>query len=533
MNLVIFIPLLVVYLIIMSGLAYYGYRKTNTEADYLIAGGNINPVVMALSYGATFISTSSLIGFGGVSATFGFGLLWLAFLNIVLGVFVAFAVFGTRIRRLSKELNVFTFPSLLGEKYNSRFITVFSGLMIFVFMPAYTSIVLIGGGRFIEKTLGINFNVGLLVIALIVGIYVVSGGIKAVMYTDAFAALMMLFMMAMFLFMIYQSVGGVSVGHSALTAMQDLVPEALLEQGHNGWTAMPDFGSPLWWTLVSTLIMGVGIGVLAQPQLAMRAMTVKDDRSLYRSVLVGGIFIFFMTGAIYMIGPLSNVYFYNTQGELALAVAGGNPDTVVPILIANMMPDWFVYLFTLTALSAVLSTVSSLIHVQASSFSEDILKKMGVTSFFGNKTELTRIGVIIGIIAAIVLAYVLPGGVIARATAFWFGICAAGFLPVLIGALFWDKGTAKAANASVVVGFTVSIVGFIFLHEKEAAAFGISKVLFGKSTLLGYPMTHVDPLFYALPLSAIVFIVVSLVTGRDKQVEQHDDVGLDHDIASK
>ena len=39
---------------------------------------------------------------------------------------------------------------------------------------------------------------------------------------------------------------------------------------------MPEFGSPLWWTLVSTLIMGVGIGVLAQPQLAMRAMTVTD-----------------------------------------------------------------------------------------------------------------------------------------------------------------------------------------------------------------------------------------------------------------
>lgn len=470
MNLALLIPIVVVYFIIMTGLAYYGYKKTNSESDYLIAGGNINPAVMALSYGATFISTSSLIGFGGVSASYGFGLLWLAFLNIALGVFVAFAIFGTRIRKLSKELNVFTFPSLLGERYQSKFITVFSGVMIFVFMPAYTSIVLVGGGRFLEETFGINFNVGLLVLAIIVGLYVISGGLKAVMYTDAFAAVVMLFMMIIFLFMTYQAVGGVTAGHSALTAIKDLVPSNLVEQGHQGWTSMPEFGSPMWWTLVSTLIMGVGVGVLAQPQLAMRAMTVKDNRSLYRAVLVGGVFIFFMTGAIYMIGPLSNVFFQNTEGELALSVAGGNVDLVIPILISKMMPDWFVYLFTLTALSAVLSTVSSLIHVQAASFSEDIFKKIGITSVFGGKISLARFGVIIGVIAAVILAYLLPGGVIARATAFWFGICAAGFLPVLVGALFFKKGTRAGANTSVVIGFGASIFGFLFLHKKEATA---------------------------------------------------------------
>lgn len=242
MNLALLIPIVVVYFIIMTGLAYYGYKKTNSESDYLIAGGNINPAVMALSYGATFISTSSLIGFGGVSASYGFGLLWLAFLNIALGVFVAFAIFGTRIRKLSKELNVFTFPSLLGERYQSKFITVFSGVMIFVFMPAYTSIVLVGGGRFLEETFGINFNVGLLVLAIIVGLYVISGGLKAVMYTDAFAAVVMLFMMIIFLFMTYQAVGGVTAGHSALTAIKDLVPSNLVEQGHQGWTSMPEFG---------------------------------------------------------------------------------------------------------------------------------------------------------------------------------------------------------------------------------------------------------------------------------------------------
>ncbi|MGF7086391.1 Na+/proline symporter [Kroppenstedtia sanguinis] len=175
MNLTVLISIILVYFAIMSGLAYYGYKQTQTEADYLLAGRNVHPVVMSLSYGATFISTSSLIGFGGVASQYGFSLLWLAFLNIVLGIFVAFAVLGTRIRKLSADLNAYTFSSFLGKRYDSTSITVFSGAMIFLFMPAYTSIVLIGGGRFLQETLGIDFNIALLVLAIIVGFYVFSG----------------------------------------------------------------------------------------------------------------------------------------------------------------------------------------------------------------------------------------------------------------------------------------------------------------------------------------------------------------------
>jgi solute:Na+ symporter, SSS family len=60
----ILIPVLIVYMGIMSWLAYYGYKKTVTESDYLVGGRNIHPATMALSYGATFISTSTIVGIG-------------------------------------------------------------------------------------------------------------------------------------------------------------------------------------------------------------------------------------------------------------------------------------------------------------------------------------------------------------------------------------------------------------------------------------------------------------------------------------
>ncbi len=54
--------------------------------------------------------------------------------------------------------------------------------------------------------------------------------------------------------------------HQELTNMSNLVPAGLAGQGMTGWTSMPELGSPIWFTLITTIVMGVGIGVLAQPR---------------------------------------------------------------------------------------------------------------------------------------------------------------------------------------------------------------------------------------------------------------------------
>jgi solute:Na+ symporter, SSS family len=110
------------------------------------------------------------------------------------------------------NLGTQTFPSLLGERYRSKFLTVFSALMIFIFMPAYTSIILVGGARFVEEALKIDYNLAVFILAIIVGGYVLSGGLKAVMYTDAFCAGLMFIGMVVLLFSAYRVAGGLLRG---------------------------------------------------------------------------------------------------------------------------------------------------------------------------------------------------------------------------------------------------------------------------------------------------------------------------------
>jgi len=124
--------------------------------------------------------------------------------------------------------------------------------------------------------------------------------------------------------------------------------------------------------------------------------------------------------------------------------------------------------------------------------------------------------VVIGLIVAIILGTILGDNIIAVATAIFFGLCAASFLPAVVGSLFWKRVSRTAAIASVVSGFVVSTFWLVFVHGKSAAGVGLCMALFGKPNLVSANWSPtwavVDPLFIALPVSILVLIVVGLVS---------------------
>jgi len=503
-----------IYLLAVGYLGYLGYRSTRSSTDYLLAGRDVPPLVMALSYGATFISTAAIVGFGGVAAQLGMGLLWLTFLNVFVGVFLAFVVLGKRTRRMSRNLDAHTFPELLGRRYRSRFIQVFAGLAIFVLMPLYAAAVLRGGAEFLRTTFPIDIDLATVLFAAVVATYVVGGGLRGVVYTDALQGIIMFASMLLLLGITYANVGGVAAGHRALADLAGSVPTGLSAAGMTGWTSMPILGSPLWYTLVTTLILGVGIGVLAQPQLVVRFMTVRSGREINRAVLVGGIFILVMTGTAFTVGPLSNVYFMESRGVLAVEAAGGNVDGVIPLYINSALPSWFAVLFTLSLLAAAMSTISSQFHTMGTAIGRDVYEQ-GVRR--GRVSErrsilISRLGIVTALVVTVGLALWLPPGIVAAATAVFFGTCAAAFLPAYVGGLFTTRITPAAASSGMVTGFVVALLWLAFAHSANAERLLVATALFGRTSLVPFPWNALDPLVVALPVSLLVTFVVSFVT---------------------
>lgn len=507
------IVFVLIYLFITIYLSYLGYRRTVTVSDYLLAGRQMHPVVMAMGYVSTAISTSAIIGFGGVSGAYGLSLIWLAFLNVFVGIWVAYVLFGKRTRKMGKALDAHTFPELLGRRYESRFIQGFSGLVILFFMPMYAAAVLIGISRFVEVYLEVPFATALLGFSLISACYVLWGGLKGVFYTSAFQGGIMIAVMIILGVSTYALGGGILKTHSALHSLAGLVPDALKAAGHEGFTAMPAVGSPIWWYITTTMIMGVGIGVLGQPQLNVRFMTVKSDQELHRSMPFAAFFYLSTTGIAFTVGALTNVLFYSRFGKLSIDAAQGNIDKIVPLFIDSFFPQWFVALFLVTLMAAAMSTNSGQFHALGTALSRDFFEQALLRGrSLAETTVVTRIGIVFGILATLVLGFVLPESVVAVATAFFFGLCGATFIPAYLFGLYWKRSTKAGAKTSMLCGFLVSLIWMLFFHEQESKALGLCKVLFGRDTLTGLPYNMVDPQVIALPIGFVTFVIVSLVT---------------------
>ncbi len=522
------IIIVVLYLGIVGYLGFLGYKNTKTTKDYLIGGRKIHPAVMALSYGATFISTSAIVGFGGNAGVFGFSLLWLTFLNIFLGVFIAFVVFGKRTRKMGHNMEAHTFPEFLGKRFNSKFIQKFAGAVIFLFMPVYTAAVMIGASKFIEGSLNIPYDIALFVFAAIVSAYVFFGGLKGVMYSDAFQGTIMFVGMSILIIAIYSKLGGVTAAHQKLTdlfsnpAIADQI-KGLQSGGFQGWTSMPELFSKYWWIVVSSITMGVGIGVLAQPQLAVRFMTVKSDRELNRAIPIGGIFILLMTGVAFLVGAMSNVLFFQESGQIAVVAAKGT-DGIIPLFLNNFMPEWFVSVFLVVLLAAGMSTISSQLHAVGTAVGRDLFNTEGKTE--KKAMLITRLGVLVAIIFTVFLAYWLPtvwDGAIAISTGLFFGLCGAAFLPMYFAALFSKKISKVAAISGMLSGFSASMLWMMFFHSKESVVLKVCDLIFKKPMLVADGVLQfVDPMVISLTLSILVTVIVAAAT-KSKFEEKHID----------
>jgi SSS family solute:Na+ symporter len=354
----------------------------------------------------------------------------------------------------------------------------------------------------------VPYDTALLAFAAIVALYVILGGLIAVMYTDALQGAIMFVGMTVLLILTYIYLGGVTAANTALDSFSPLVPEGLAAAGMTGWASMPEFLSPIWLTMITTMVLGVGIGVLAQPQLAVRFMTVRDNRSIHRAVMIGGPFVLMMTGVAFTVGPLTNVWFMENSGMLAVDAAGGNVDSIIPLYINSAMPDLFIVIFMLALLAAAMSTLSSLFHTMGTTIGYDLnpLVKENKPSM-----KAIQIGTLAMIIVSTIVAYALPENIIARATVIFMGLCAAAFIPAFAHALYSEKPSVYAAKTSIMAGALSWFLWTAFVHVKESSVLGISDALFGVQSVLPMPWGVVNPIVIALPVSAIALFAALII----------------------
>ena len=531
-DLVVFGTMTVVFLIVTLVLGWYGYKNTRNNEEFLLGRNKAGPVIIALSYGATFLSASAVIGFGGQAAVHGMSVMWLCFLNLFVGLIVAFLIFGGPTRRKGRALGASTYADLLGKIFKSKGIRAFTAILIIVMMPIYAAAVLKGGVNSLAVITGLTeyYDYILIALAVIVAVYVVYGGIIAVMYNDAFQAAIMFIGMVVILVVTYSYFGGVTAGNSALDGLWDQsivdIGNIGVQDGFNGWTSFSDFGSKEWLTVVTTFLLGVGIGALTQPQLAVRFMSAKNDRDLNKSLIVGSVFMLAIVGSAYTVGALSNVYFMDHYGMTAfeyISHMGLGTDFIIPEYILELFStisfgDIFVSLFLLSLVCAAISTISALLHTIGAAGGYDLYtlwkNKKGHMTGDSQSVNLNRVVIVLVMVLTVVYCYMMPNDIIAKATSVFMGITAAALLPAYFHGLYSKNPCRKAAITSMVVGTVVYLFFALFINSGTSIFLPICELLTGQSVL--FPdsiLASTDALVIALPAS-IIAMVIALVYFR-------------------
>ena len=434
----------IVYTTAIVALGTYSARFAQRSAsDFFLAGRRLGAWVAGLSSSASAESGWVTLGLVGMAYKVGAGALW-----IVVGTFAAFVfnwfVLAWRLRSESEKHDALTLPDVLAAPFRGPvavLIRCVGVLIILSMLTAYVAAQLNAAGKTFAGTFGWNYPIGVLLGAGIVLLYTVTGGFRAIAWTDVVQAIIMILTMILLPAILIGKVGGPVAFWEKLGAQPD------------GASLTDAFGGKSGFALIGFLALwlGVPLGNPGQPHVLVRLMAVKDRRAIRRGGMISSAWVLILfTGAV-LLGMAARVYF----GHL------DDPEQILPIITrdSSIVPGFIGGMIIAAILAAICSTADSQLLVAASSVSHDLLVRVFkvnaslTTKMIIDRAAVVLIGTIATAIALVevrsVFSFVLDYG--------WAGL-GAGFGPALILRLCWRRTTGWGVLAGMIVGVATAVI---------------------------------------------------------------------------
>lgn len=436
---------LAVFLIGMVLIGLWGMKKTTTLSDFFLGSRTIGPWLSAFAYGTTYFSAVLFVGFAG-SIGWGFGLkgLLIALGNAVVGSLLAWLVLGRRTRTMTQNLDVMTMPEFLHERFQGKYVKMISAVIIFVFLTPYSASVFKGLSHLFEANFHIPYNMALMLMIGITGIYLILGGYFAVVWTDFFRGLIEIGGSIALVLVLVHRVGGF---HATVATIQQ-----------NYSVHIPAAQQPAWW-LLAALVFMTSFGPWGMPQMVQKFYSIKDEKTIWKAAIVTTLFAVVISFSAYFTGAMSHV-FYTPATKPAI------PDEVVPGMLTNYLPPAMMILILLLVLSASMSALSSLVLVSASSIAIDLYKGH-VNPKVSKENSLMMMRFLSGIFIAIsyFIARYKFEVIVTLMSVSWGAVAGAFMAPFLYG-LYWKRTTLAGVKAGIFTGLFLSIGLYFKLGSK-------------------------------------------------------------------
>lgn len=460
------------YFIVIAAIAAWSSRRTETKADYFLAGRNLPWFVVGTSLLASNIGSEHIVGLAGNGATTGMAMAhWElhAWIMLMLGwVFVPFYY----------RSGVFTMPEFLERRFDARSRWTLSLVSLVAYVLTKVSVTVYAGAVVFMTVLPDTFGspenafwVGAFTTVVLTGLYTVVGGLRAVVYTEVAQSGLLLVGSVFITIFGLQQLGGWGELRGILGT--DVQQFAL-------WRPLSDPEFPWLGVMIASPIIGIWYWCTDQ-YIVQRTLAARSLRDARRGAIFGGflkvlpVFVFLVPG---MIG-----YALHTQGVITIPTGIGgevNGDMVFPTMVATLLPAGLRGIVVAGLLSALMSSLASLFNSSATLFTVDIYEKIRPGR---SQRELVRVGrlatgivVVLGVIWIPVMRLVSGGGLYQYLQSVQ-GYLAPPITATFLLGLFFRRINSRGAFAGLTIGFALGMAKLTLQAMDGGGLLGDSGIL--------------------------------------------------------
>jgi SSS family transporter len=458
-------PLLLVvivsYFAVVLGVAVWGYFHTETEEDFLAAGRSIGPWVGGAVLAATQISAGTFVGTLGRHYLTGVSFAWIWF-----GLWTGWIISALFVAPKLRRFGALTVADYVGKRFASEGARTLSAALIIITYTVYLTAQFQAAGEIASAIFGVPAITAMLLLLASTGFYTALGGVRSSSYIEFIQTLIMLVALVLALPIVVIAAGGFRVLGEFVGSIEPRV---------TGW----------WFSWRELVAFGVafGLSIAAAPYEMTRYYSMRDVATVRKAIGISMAAQALIGSSVMILGiGMRGIYPYLPS-----------PDQASSIMASTVMPPLIGSLFLVAMVSAIMSTVNSILLVTGGAVAHDLYKRLiNPQATQGRLLLVNRL--------SIVALGLLP---------FWFAMQKFGdvqsivveqakfiasffFVPVVLG-LNWRRGTKEGAIWSMVAGF-VGCLGWTMTLQDSFASHGIDSVEVG------------------VVLSAVTFIVVSRAT---------------------
>ncbi len=414
-------------------------------------------------------------------------------LGEMLGVGGAWLLFARRFKRLSDRYDSITVPDYLESRFRDtgHWLRLIAAGALLIFVPIYAGAQFPATAKAFHAFLGLNHYLGASVGFLVVLLYVTKGGFIAVVWSDVFqGSLMFLGLVGLPLVGLLE-LSGIT---NFLDALRTASPSHLSMTGDKGWTA-----------LTITAVIGyaaIGLGFYGSPQVFVRFISLRSEKEISKGATVALLWTLLADSGAVLIGMMGRALY-------DLPTIGGDKEFVLPHMSQELLPAFVAGIFIAMVLSAIMSTIDSLLVVASSSAVRDYWQKTRHPDMPDER--LMKLSQLLTLVLALIaygvgmgmLLYDKEEGIFWTIIFGWSGI-AATFCPVMILSLYWSGLTALGARTAMVSGF---LAVPIFKFAVPALLVSIERDNLN---------AHLNNLDVLAPSFAVAFFIAIVVSKLDK-----------------